>query len=213
MTRLLILISVLAAGVASAHSAPPPHVAVSTGLDFWGQPSSSAEIADRPLGHTLGLFRAAGAAASLPMPSAGPSSTLAAVAARLRGHPGALLLSQARRVVTAAGPVYLVPTTRGWLCVQGPNFRTCHHGLLRQGITWSFYSTAQGLSVIGIAADGVARVSLVYGKQRREATLHDNVFYVARPITFGVTQRLPPLGRLVVAYRDRAHASAQVPLG
>lgn len=136
--------------------------------------------------------------------------SLAAVAANLRGRPGALIPAETRRVVTAAGPIYLVPTRRGWVCVQGSRFATCHRGLVRQGITWNYYSTTGGLDVVGIAADDVSAVTLRYGKTQRRARLAHNVFFVERPITLTTTQQLPPLGRLTVTHRNGRRTS--VPL-
>jgi hypothetical protein len=129
----------------------------------------------------------------------------------MRGNPGALMLAKTRRVVTAAGPIYLVPTAHGWLCVQGPTFQTCHRGLLRQGVTWSFYSTPTGLDVIGIAANNVRSVGLAWGTQRRQAQLARNVFFVQRPLSITSAQHLPPLGLLTVTYRG-ARASTALPL-
>jgi hypothetical protein len=115
---------------------------------------------------------------------------MSSVTARMKA--GALVLGKARHV----GSLYLVPTSTGWACVQGARFLTCHRGLLRQGVTYGFQSTATGIAVYGITADDVARVSL--GKQT--ATVHDNVFFLTR------TMKLSPLpktfGTLTVIYRD-----------
>jgi hypothetical protein len=173
-------------------AAVPPH---STSVDVWGQPSRSAEVAGRPLGSTLHVFLA-GKAVRLPRPSfhGMPVEPLSAVAARMHA-PGTLALAKARRV----GSVYLVPTTKGWVCVAGPAFATCHRGLLRSDVTYTFQSTATGIAVYGIAADGVARVSL--GSQT--ATIHDNVFFLTRPMKLTSTAHLPKtFGTLTVSYRD-----------
>jgi len=199
----------LAAGSSTALGTNPPRH-ISAGVDIWGQPSRSLEVADRPLGKTIALFRGAQAAVPLPAP-AGPGRPLAVVAANLQGNPGRLLLGETRRAATGAGEVYLVPTARGWLCVQAPSFATCHRGLLRQGVTWDFYSTSGGLDVIGVAADDVRSVSLTWGKEHRNARLVHNVFFVNRPLSLTSTQHIPPLGRLVVSYRGtRPSASVRL---
>lgn len=163
-------------------AAPPPI----TSVDVFDQPSRAAEVAGRPLGSTLQLFRA-GKTVTVPT---WHGDTMAAVAARM--HAGRLEAAKARR----GGDLYLVPTTSGWACVQGPAFLTCHRGLLRSGITWGFQSTATGIHLTGIAADGVARVSLA----GQTATVRDNVFVLSR------TMKLNPLpksfGTLTIAYRD-----------
>ncbi len=180
-------------------AAPPPHS--TTSIDIWGQPSRAAEVAGRPLGSTLAVFRAGRAVALPTMPF---GDTLAQVAARMKGRPGSLELAKARH----AGAVYLVPTARGWVCVQGPTFLTCHRGLLRSGVTYSFRSTSTGIAVFGIAADGVARVSL--GSQT--ATVHDNVFFLTKPMKLTSTAHLPKtFGMLAVSYRD-GRPQARVPI-
>lgn len=203
---MLVLAILAGAGVARGGSPPRPAV---TSVDVWGQPARSREVADRPLGTTLALFRQ-GAAVRLP-PSAGLMRPLAVVTAHMLGHPGALDLAKTRRVSTAAGAVYLVPTSRGWACMQGPRFETCHRGLLRQGVTWDFYSTSDGLDVIGIAANDVRAVDLAWGASTRRARLAHNVFFVHRPLSIASATHLPPLGRLVVTYRG-TRASAAVGL-
>jgi hypothetical protein len=137
--------------------------------------------------------------------------SLAMVAAHMRGDPGRLLLAKTRRVSTPVGAVYLVPTDRGWVCAQGQSFATCHHGLLRAGVTWSFYSTSSGIDVVGIAADDVSRVVLAGGGRRWTAQLHDNVFFVSRTLAIGSASHLPPFGTLTVSYRGRSRV-AHVPL-
>ena len=134
---------------------------------------------------------------------------LPVVALKMSGNPGKLSLTLTRRVDTPAGPLYLVPTVHGWVCMQASTFRRCHRGLLDQGITWNFYSTPTGLRVVGIAADDVAGVTLSYGTTHRPVTVHDNVFYVTRPLVLTSTRRLPPLGRLTVSYRDPSRPSTQ----
>ena len=167
-------------------AAVPPH---STSVDIWDQASRSAEVAGRPLGSTLRLFRA-GRTVTIPT---WHGDTIAAVAARMQA--GRLDAAKARRV----GDLYLVPTATGWACVQGPAFLTCHRGLLRSGITWGFQSTKTGIAVYGIAADGVARVSL--GSQT--ATVRDNVFLLTRTMKLTSTAHLPKtFGTLTVSYRD-----------
>jgi hypothetical protein len=195
------LVGCLAAFAASsaAWATSPPRQGT-TGVEIWGQPARSLEVADRPLGTTIALFKGSRAAAQLP-PATGLMRPLPVVAAHLRGNPGRLLLGKTRRVATLAGEVYLVPTVRGWLCIEGPTFATCHRGLLRQGVTWDFYSTPTGLDVIGIAANNVRAINLAWGTQRVHAQLGQNVFFVHRPISLTSTLHLPPLGRLVVAYR------------
>lgn len=177
------------------YAAPPPSI---SGVDIWDQPSRSAEVAGRPLGSTLHLFRD-GKRVTIP---AWHGDTIASVAARM--HAGTLEPSKARQV----GALYLVPTRSGWACVQGARFLTCHRGLLRSGITWGLQSTATGIDVYGIAADGVARVSL--GSQT--AAVHDNVFFLTRRMKLTSTAHLPKtFGMLTVSYRD-GRAPARVPM-
>src|SRR5581483_5064432 len=178
--------------------AAPPHEEVR--VDLFGQPARSLEVAGRPLDGTLAVFRSRQGAARLPAPR-GAMQPLGVVAAHLRGSPGALLTGRTRRVATAVGPVYLVPTIRGWVCVQATRFETCHRGLLAQGVTWSFYSTEDGLDVVGIAADDVHSVALEWGTRHREATLAHNVFFVERSISLTSGTHIPPIGRLTVTYR------------
>lgn len=176
-------------------AAPPPPT---TSVDIFGQPSRSLEVAGRPLGSTLELFRA-GRRVTIP---SWHGQTIASVAARMRA--GALEPAKARRVED----LYLVPTTGGGVCVQGPRFLTCHRGLLRSGITWGFRSTATGIAVYGIAADDIARVSL--GSET--ATVHDNVFFLTRRMKLASTAHLPKtFGTLVVSSRD-GRAPARVPI-
>jgi hypothetical protein len=197
------MVALLAAATASA--APPSR----TYVDVWGQPDASKEVAGRPLGRTLGLFTALHRTA-LTLPTA-PVQPLPTVSAHIKPAPGRLELRQARRVTTAAGDLYLVPASRGGVCIQGPRFATCHRGLLRQGVTWGFYSTDAGIDVIGLAANDVARVVLTDGVRRWPARLRDNVFSVARPIVLRTVRHIPPLGTLVVSYRGGKPA-ARVPL-
>lgn len=172
----------------------------SISVDVFGQPSGSAEVSGPPFREALAVLRSNRLAASLPA-SHGPMSSLSSVASHMRGKPGSLVPSETRQVATALGPIYLVPTTRGWLCMQGPSFQTCHRGLLRQGVTWNFYSTQTGVDVVGVAADDVTAVTLTYGKTRRKAALHDNVFFVQRPMSFTSVDDLPPIGTLEISYR------------
>jgi hypothetical protein len=204
---LLVTVALLAGASAARGTSPARHV--STGVDIWGQPDRSQEVAGRPLGATIALFKGR-AAAHLPTPT-GLVHPLSFVAAHLRGNPGALVLSKTRRVVTAAGPIYLVPTVQGWLCVQGPTFQTCHRGLLRQGLTWSFYSTSTGLDVIGIAADNVRAIRLTWSGKHLQARLARNVFFVHRPLSITPVKHLPAFGRLAVLYRGSG-APTTVPL-
>ena len=174
-------------------AAPPPP---KTSVDVFGQPSRSQEVAGRPLGSTLRLFRAG---KTVTIPSWHYGTTVASVAAAM--HAGRPESSKARKV----GALYLVPTATGWACVQGTRFLTCHRGLLRQGVTYGFQSTATGIAVYGIAADDVARVSL----GGRSATVRGNVFVLSR------TMKLNPLpktfGTLTVTYRDgRSPASVVI---
>lgn len=200
----------------AAYAAPPRII---RSVDIWGQPSSVAETAGRPLGQTLALFRSTRHAAPLPAP-APPMLPLSVVAAHLRGDPGVPMLEQTRLVSTPAGALYLVPTAHGWLCWQGTGFATCHRGLLSQRVTYDYYSTSTGLAVVGIAADDVATVTLHWGSHSRAARLRDNVFYVARPLTLPPASplsppagtSLPPPGKLVISYRDRSHPAATVVL-
>lgn len=184
---------------ASLQAAKPPPRRFS-GVEIFGQPSRFAEVSGRPLGRTLSIFRSARLAARLPPPP-GLMRPLSVVAAHMLGRPGPLIVAKTRRADTPAGAVYLVPTARGWVCMQGPRFETCHRGLLRSAVTWNFYSTTTGLDVMGIAADEVDRVVLAYGRYRRAARLHDNVFYLHRPITLSSTKHLPALGSLTISYR------------
>lgn len=164
-------------------AAPPPPT---TSVDVFGQPSRSKEVTGRPLGSTLRLFRAG---KTVTIPTWHYGTTVASVAAAM--HAGAPESSKARKV----GALYLVPTTTGWACVQGARFLTCHRGLLRQGVTYGFQSTATGITLYGIARDDVSRVSL--GGQT--ATVRDNVFVLSR------TMKLSPLpktfGTLRITYR------------
>lgn len=193
--------------VPSVQAAPPP--SYSTSVDFFGQPNRSAEVVGQPLAKTLALFAFPGSATQLPRPT-GFMRPLADVAAHLRGDPGALIPTETRRVTTAAGPVYLVPTARGWLCVQGPTFQTCHRGLLKQGVTWNFYTRTNGLDIVGIAANTVRAVTLVWGHQHRRAALAHNVFFVHRPLSATSIQHLPPLGRLAISYRGARRSTTVV---
>jgi hypothetical protein len=174
-------------------AAPPPHSI--TRVDVWGQPSRSAEVAGRPLGSTLHVF-AGGKTVVVP---SWHGDTMSNVATRM--HAGALVVTKARHI----GSLYVVPTSTGWACVQGAHFLTCHRGLLRQGVTYGFQSSATGIAVYGLAADGVKSVSL----GSHTATVHDNVFFLTR------TVKLSPLpktfGTLVVTYRD-GRAPARVTL-
>lgn len=174
-------------------AAPPPQ---KTSVDEFGQPSRSQEVADRPLGSTLQLFRAG---KTVTIPSWHNGDTIAAVAARM--HAGAVESAKARRV----GALYLVPTATGWACVQGAHFLTCHRGLLRQGITYGFQSTPTGIAVYGIAGDDVARVSL--GGQT--SVVRDNVFFLTRAMK--LTAQLPKtFGTLRITYRDGRSPAAVV---
>lgn len=195
--------------VVSAQAAKPP--SYSTSVDFFGQPDRSAEVVGQPLAKNLALFALPGSAVPLPRPT-GLMRPLADVAAHLRGHPGALVPAETRRVTTGAGAVYLVPTVRGWVCVQGRAFQTCHRGLLEQGVTWNFYSRMNGLDIVGIAADSVRAVTLVWGHRHRRAALANNVFFVHRPLSATSIQHLPPLGRLAISYRG-ARRSTTVAVG
>lgn len=175
-------------------AAPPPQ----TSVEIFGQPSRTAEVAGRPLGSTLELFRT-GRRVRIP---SWHGQTIAAVAERMRA--GAIRQAKARRVED----LYLVPTTGGGVCVQGPRFLTCHRGLLRSGITWGFQSTATGIAVYGIAADDVDRVSL--GSET--ATVRDNVFFLTRRMKLTSTAHLPKtFGTLAVSYRD-GRVPARVPI-
>ncbi|HVH50765.1 MAG TPA: hypothetical protein VM690_01345 [Gaiellaceae bacterium] len=166
--------------------AVPPH---STFVDVWGQPSRSAEIAGRPLASTLYVFRS-GKTVRIPLWHGQP---LAPVAKTMRA--GSLVPTKAREV----GALYLVPTTLGGLCIQGPTFQTCHRGLLRAGVTYGFQADGSNLLVFGVAADDVARVSL--GGQ--VAAVHDNVFILSRPLKLTSTAHLPKtFGTLTVWYRN-----------
>jgi hypothetical protein len=206
--RLWSWLVVVLAVLVSAGAASGTDPARSTGVLVWGQPARSLEVAGRPLGSTIALFRA-GPTAHLP--ASGLMRPLSIVAAHLRGDPGALVLAKTRRVTIPPGPVYLVPTTHGWVCVQGARFETCHRGLLRQGVTWTFYSTTDGLDVIGIAANDVRAVDLSWTGNTRRAELAHNVFFVHRPISITSAKHLPPFGSLTVAYRGgRASASVRL---
>lgn len=209
MRRAIVLLTFAAVSAAArAAVAVPPHEDVR--VDLFGQPAQRLEVAGRPLGQTLAIFRSSRAAAPLPAP-VGSMRPLAVVAAHLRGSPGALLTGRTRRVSTAVGPIYLVPTVRGWVCVQATTFETCHRGLLQQGVTWSFYSTEDGLDVVGIAADDVRSVALHWARRRRQAALAHNVFFVQRTISLTSGTHIPPLGRLSIDFRGtKAPASVVV---
>ena len=111
---------------------------------------------------------------------------------------------------TAAGPVYLVPTVRGWVCVQTARFETCHRGLLRQGVTWTFYSTQGALDVVGIAANDVHSVVLHWGGRHRAATLSQNVFFVQRSVSLTAGTHIPPVGRLSIIYNGGSSPASVV---
>lgn len=207
MSGLAATVASILVAVAPLHQAVPPPA--SFGVDIWGQPSRSAEHAGRPLGRTLGIFRSTARAVRLPRSGSGQMKPLSFTAAHMKGSPGTLLVDETRRIGTPAGPLYLVPTARGWVCMQAASFETCHRGLLDDEITYNFYSTQTGLTVVGIAADGVAHVTLTYGTAHRTALVRDNVFYVTRPLALTSVQHLPPLGRLVVSYTDRSRPPAQ----
>jgi hypothetical protein len=165
--------------------APPPQAA---GVDAWGQPSRSAEVAGRPLGSTLHVFRS-GKAVTIPTWHGLRLSTVAATM-----KTGELVSQKAR----LADPLLLVPTTGGGICIQGPTFQTCHRGLLRTGVTYTFQVTDQYELVFGIAADDVTRVSL----GARSVTVHDNVFVFSRPLKLTSAAHLPKtFGTLTVSYR------------
>jgi hypothetical protein len=89
-------------------------------VNAFGQSSPPAQGGGRPLtgtlAGTLGVFRSHRLAAKLPSPS-GLMQPLSVVAAHMNGEPGVLLPNETRRVATGAGPLYLVPTTRGWACL------------------------------------------------------------------------------------------------
>ena len=180
---------------------PPPGVPYHVVVNVFGQPSGPAEAAGSPLDKTLALFRSSRLAAALPAPS-GAMGPLATVAGRLEGEPGTLLPGETRRVVTPAGPIYLVPTTRGWVCMQGRRFEACERGLLPQGVDWHFQSAGNGVDVVGIASNAVSGVVLTYGKTVRRALLHDNVFFVHRPASFTAGQRVFAIGTLTISYRN-----------
>jgi hypothetical protein len=203
----LVALAVLAGASAALGTSPPRPVV--TSVDIWGQPDRSQEVADRPLGTTIALFRG-GSTAHLPTPT-GLMRPLSFVAAHMRGNPGALVIGKTRRVATAAGSVYLVPTIHGWLCVQGPTFQTCHRGLLRQGLTWNFYSTSTGLDVIGIVADNVRAIDLTWSGKSLRAQLAHSVFFVRRPLSLTSVKHLPSFGHLAVSYRG-SKAPTTVPL-
>lgn len=198
-------------GRQQARPASPSSGSASRSVELFSQSRRSAEVDGRPLDKTLALFRSSRLAATLPAPSA-PMLALASGASQMRGEPGALLPVETRRVVTAVGPIYLAPTTRGWLCMQAQRFETCHRGLLRQGISWNFQSVAGGIDVVGIAADNVTSVVLEYGKTRRRASIVHNVFFVYRPISLTSARHLPAIGSLTISYKG-GKPSASVPLG
>jgi hypothetical protein len=199
------------AAIGNRPARPPSQVVPQTSVEIFSQSTRSAETAGRPLDKTLAVFHSSRLAATLPAPK-GLMRPLADVAARMSGDPGALLLDQTRQVATDTGPLYLVPTKHGWVCMQARRFETCHHGLLQEGVSWDFESEAGGLQVMGIAADNVRSVVLRYGTTERRASLHDNVFFVYRPLSLPPAQPLPPLGTLAISYRDGTPATA-VPLG
>ena len=144
----------------------------------------------------------------LPPPSPPFSESLAVVAGRM--HAGVLRAGASRRVTTPFGSLYLVPTSRGALCAQLPRSLTCHRGLLRQRVTYGFWTVPGGIDLVGFAADDVTRITLLWGRHMRRATLNDNVFAVSQPVNLTSTT-LPPLGRLRVDYRDRASELVRLP--
>jgi len=165
-------------------AAPPQPI---TGTVSWGQPARSAEVADRPLGKTLAVFRG-GRAVTIPTLN---GQSLASLASTM--GVGRLIPGGAR---SPALGLYLAPTTSGGVCVRAPASETCHHGLLPQGITYSFSSDGAALVLLGLAADDVARVTL----GRTTVAVHDNVFTVSRTTKPGVSSSM--FGTLVVTYRD-----------
>lgn len=198
----------ICAGAAMGASQPR---GVFSSVEIFGQPDSSQELTDRPIGKTVTLFTG-GVAARLPVPD-GVMASLSSVAAHFHGNPGPLLLAKARKIATPAGDVYFVPTTHGWVCVQGPKFETCHRGLLRQGLTWNFYSHSTHLDVFGIAANNVRAIRLTWGGKDRWTHLTHNAFFVRRPFSFTSLMHLPAFGRLLIYYRGQktpASVSLQV---
>ncbi|HJQ74860.1 MAG TPA: hypothetical protein VJ814_08235 [Gaiellaceae bacterium] len=133
------------------------------------------------------------------------------VAAHMRVDPGRLVLGKTRRVATAVGPIYLVPTTRGGVCLQGRLFATCDGGLVRQGIAWHFQSATDGIDLVGLAADDVSAVAIEHGRTVQRASLRDNVFFVHQPVTLTPGRSSYRLGTLEISYRD-GRPKAAVPI-
>lgn len=204
---LCLVLPILCGGAVALGASPSRHP--SSGIDLWGQPSRGQEVANRPLGSNLALFTH-GTTVRLPAP-ARPMRPLSFVAAHMLGKPGTLISDKTRRVATKIGPVYLVPTTHGWVCMQGLTFATCHRGLLRQGLTWDFFTTTTGLDVIGLAANNVRSITLLWSTNRREARLSHNIFFAHRPLSISGSKPPAALGRLTVAYRGNS-SSATVSL-
>lgn len=167
-------------------AAPPPPV---SRVEIWGQPSRTAESADRPLGSTLKLFRGE----KTVVLRSWHGLSLASLAQKMGA--GRLMTRKGREVASLG--LYLAPTTTGGVCLQGQEFQTCHRGLLREGVTYSFSYTGDVIVVFGMAADDVKRVSL--GAQT--TAVHENVFLLSLPMK--PAAHVPKtFGTLVVSYRD-----------
>ena len=177
--------------------AAPPVQAV--GVDVWGQPARSAEVAGRPLGSTLGVFLRG---RTVVIPS-WHGQRLDSLPAQMKADTGSFIRAKAR----AVGGLYLVPTANGWLCMQGDTFETCHRGLLRAGITYAFQVTDETLLVFGIASDAVRRVSLM----GRAVTVRDNVFILSQSVHLAPGHVPKTFGTLTVTYRD-GRPARHVPL-
>jgi hypothetical protein len=197
-----------------------PHKIVS-GIDVFGSSDRSGERFGRPLSVHLRLFDLPRRAGDRLPATLGPLPPLPVMAAHLKGDPGEPALSRSRRVTTPLGAMYVVPTAHGWACLAAATFETCHRGLLHQGIAWSFYnetnsqpssapSATSTLVIVGIAANDVTKVELVYGKHARTARLDRNVFGVTRPVVLTSIRHMPPLGELVISYREHGRRSARV---
>ncbi|MHB8470958.1 MAG: hypothetical protein ACYDCH_14560 [Gaiellaceae bacterium] len=197
----------------------PGQARLQTFVDIFGSSSRGDERYARPLAAHLRLFAGPRRPTDALPASAGSLPPLATVAAGLKGDPGSLAAGKSRRVTTDL-TAYLVPTSHGWACIAALRFETCYRGLLRPGITWSFYSSerripgsshaSQLLQLVGLAADDVASIDLVYAGHDVRARIVRNVFSVARPLPVTSTAHLPPFGTLVIRYRDRPQLLGRV---
>ena len=122
---------------------------------------------------------------------------------RFPDGPGSPRLGDSRGAKLADGTaVYVVPASRGGTCFASARVEVCHRGLLPQQIAWSAYSGDAGLTIYGLAGNQVASIEVRWPGGHRATGLTANVFSVTRPFEAKSVRALPPLGRLVVHYRD-----------